>query len=191
MLVRQRFGKEQDFLMKMNPNTRNYFGANEQAAVMGDYPTLNDLNIAYGKGFATEWLIPLIDVLSLETTASNPKERQQLELAELIATEYRHFKTSEILLFFYRFKAGRYGRFYGSFDPMVIACALRDFVRDRNNLIDYYEQQRREREREQRKPGVSWEEYCKMRGIVGRPSPTTGRCKHELSEIYDNELHEL
>lgn len=164
MLVRQRFGNEQSFLQRVNPDTRNYFGAHTKTAVMGDYPTLNDLDNAYGKGFSVEWLIPLIDVLSLETTANNPKERQQLELARLIATEYRHFKITELLLFFYRFKTGRYGRFYGSVDPMVIACALRDFAAERADLINTYTQEERERQREADLAGcISREEWLKMK----------------------------
>lgn len=39
------------------------------------------------------------------------------------------------MLFFWWFKSGKYGKFYGNVDPMVITSALREFIRDRNAII--------------------------------------------------------
>lgn len=39
------------------------------------------------------------------------------------------------MLFFYRFKQGKYGRFYGVVDPLVIMTALQEFLRERNEAI--------------------------------------------------------
>lgn len=166
-----RFGTKKQFLSKVNPDTQVCFVLNTKAAVMGDYPTLRDICAAYGKNFSIEWLIPLIDNLALYTGARNLKEAQQLELARIIAAEYRHLKITEVLLFFARFKAGRYGRFYGSVDPMVITCALRDFIRERNELINYYEQEKKNNKSNNEQP-VTWQEYCQMKGI-SKPNPLT------------------
>ena len=169
--MKSRFGAKEQFLSKVNPDTQVFFALNTEAAVMGDYPTLMDICVAYGNNFSTEWLIPLIDNLALYTGVKNLNGSQELELARIIAIEYRHLKITEILLFFARFKAGRYGRFYVTVDPMVITCALRDFMRERNELISYYEREQKERE-ESMQPKITWEEYCQMKGI-SKPNPLT------------------
>lgn len=166
MLVTQRFGSEDDFMLKVNPNTQTSFGENPKSAIMGDYPTLNDIDMAYGKGFSTEWLVVQIDNLSMHTGARNLTKEQQLELARILAVEYRHLKVTEMLLFFYRFKTGRYGRFYGSVDPMVITCAIREFVSERGQMIDRYMQEEREEQQEQERrsnPPMTREEYERIK----------------------------
>lgn len=134
---------------------------------MGDYPTLTDLKSAYGKNFAAIWLVPQIDNLTLFTGAKNITEQQHEELAKIISTEYGYLKVTELLLFFHRFKAGHYGRFYGSVDPMVITCALRDFIKERNIFIDQYERDANNlrREIDKQKPKVSYEEYLKLKQL--------------------------
>lgn len=165
LLVRQRFGTEENFLMKVSPDTQVFFGRETEKAIMGDYPTLNDLNKAYGQGFATDWLIPQLDDLSMHTGAKNLTERQQEQLAELIATEYRYLKITEVLLFFFRFKTGRYGRFYGTVDPMIIMCAMREFISERNSMIDAFEQQERDRKaaEDAKVPKMSYEEWLEYK----------------------------
>lgn len=163
-LVIQRFGSEDDFMLKVNPSTQTAFGEKPKSAIMGDYPTLNDIDTAYGKGFATEWLVVQIDNLSMHTGARNLTKEQQLELARVLSVEYRHLKVTEMLLFFHRFKTGRYGRFYGSVDPMVIACALRDFIDERNTLIDQYDQEQRQIEAEKgREDTITYEEWQRIK----------------------------
>lgn len=135
-MVIERFGDAQSFKLKVNPSTQLYFGHHDEVAVMGDYPTLNDLNAAYGTNFAAEWMAPHIADISIHTGSKNLTKEHIRSLVLLIATEYRHLKITELLLFFHRFKAGAYGRFYGSVDPMVITCALREFMQDRANIIN-------------------------------------------------------
>lgn len=151
--------------MKVSPDTQVFFGRETEKAIMGDYPTLNDLNKAYGQGFATDWLIPQLDDLSMHTGAKNLTERQQEQLAELIATEYRYLKITEVLLFFFRFKTGRYGRFYGTVDPMIIMCAMREFISERNSMIDAFEQQERDRKaaEDAKVPKMSYEEWLEYK----------------------------
>ena len=133
---------------------------------MGDYPTLTEVNMAYGASAAEKWLMLQVASLALYTGAKNLDKYQMNSIASVIATEYRHLKVTELLLFFYRFKAGHYGHFYGSVDPMVITCALRDFMDERNDMLSRYEQEQREREREEerrRNPPISYEEYLKLK----------------------------
>lgn len=164
-MVVNRFGKDVDFMTKVNPSTQIAFGSNPKVALMGDYPTLYDIDTAYGKGFSTEWLIPQLVNLSQHSGAKNLSQQQICELANIISTEYRHLKITEILLFFYRFKNGSYGRFYGQVDPMVITCAFKEFMRERSAMLDkFYQEQEEEREREEsKKPTVSLEQWLEMK----------------------------
>ena len=135
---------------------------------MGDYPTLTDINIAYGNGFAEDWLLPQLVNISKHVGARNMNAEQLTELAGLIATEYRHFKITELLFFFYRFKTGRYGRFYGTVDPMVIMCALREFSDERYVMIDRIEHEmadRREKEENAVRKTKTYEEYLQTKSL--------------------------
>lgn len=138
-VVRRRFGSDDQFKETVNPDTQIYFGTHPRVAIMGDYPTILDIERVYGQGFATEWLLPHIARLSTFVGAKNIDVHQERELAAIVANEYRYLKITEILLFFYRFKTGRYGRFFGKVDPMIITCSLRDFIKERNEEIYQYE----------------------------------------------------
>lgn len=133
---------------------------------MGDYPTLADINIAYGPSFSQQWLVPQIASLALYTGAKNLDTYQQRSLASVIATEYYYLKVTELLLFFYRFKTGRYGRFYGAVDPLIVTSALHEFIFERNEMLDKYEQEDREaREAEERKrnPPLTYEQWLEIK----------------------------
>lgn len=160
------FGSDNEFKMKVTPDKQVAFGKNKEAAVMGNYPTLIDINAAYGNGFAVEWLMQHIANLAMHTGAKNLSVTQEHELAEIICAEYPHLKITEIMLFFYRFKTGRYGRFYGNVDPMIIVCALREFMSDRAEIIDHaLQQQRREEQERDRElnPPITRQQWLEMK----------------------------
>ena len=166
-LIVSKFGDKDQFLQRVNPQTQTSFALKPQRAVMGDYPTLTDICLAYGKTFAEQWLYPQITDLSVFTGAKNLDKEQVRSLASVIAAEYRYLKVTELLLFFHRFKAGHYGRFYGSVDPMVITCALKDFIKERNTIIDQCERDANNQkyELESKKPKMSYEEYLKLKQL--------------------------
>jgi len=170
-MVINRFGDAEKFKVKVNPDTQNYFGVHKDKAIMGDYPTLTDICIAYGENFSAEWMIPHLISVSIHTGAKNMTKAQLRDLSKIIASEYRHYKITEILLFFYRFKAGIYGKFYGTVDPMVITCALRDFSNERDDMIDHYtmleEEKRKEQERRDNPP-VTMEEWLRMKEKISK-----------------------
>ena len=168
----QRFGHSDEFLRKVSPETQIAFAQNVEAAIMGDYPTLTDIKLCYGSSFPVQWLLPQIVDMTLFVGAKNLDERQQIQLAQVIAVEYHYLKVTEFLVFFHRFKSGRYGRFYGAVDPLVITCAIRDFISERNEFIAVYEQQERERrEAEQKKDAMSREEWIEIKTIIAMYNP--------------------
>lgn len=168
--IKAKFGDCDSFLQKVNPQTQAAFATKPQQAVMGDYPTLTDICQAYGKTFAEQWLYPQITDLSVFTGAKNLGKEQVRSLASVIAAEYRYLKVTELLLFFHRFKSGHYERFYGSVDPMVITCALRDFIKERNTIIDQCERDANNQkyELESKKPKMSYEEYLKLKELENK-----------------------
>lgn len=141
--------------------------ADAQDCLFGDYPTLAALRNDYGDNAAKMWLIPQLYNLSEYCGVKDKLEGAPLEeTAFVIATEYYYLKISELMLFFHRFKAGRYGRFYGKVDPLIITTSLRDFVKERNTEIDRYEQlQRQAKYDAEKRLAITREEYEKMLNV--------------------------
>ena len=94
---------------------------------MEDYSTLAMLDMALGDNTASRWLVTLLANLNKFSGSKNMDDGQTENLARLIAQEYGDMKYSVMLLFFYRFKCGYFGKFWGKVDPIVITCALKDF----------------------------------------------------------------
>lgn len=95
---------------------------------MQDSSPIEVLNSAYEPGCAAAWLAEHIGELNTFSGSKNMDDEQVKALARMIAVEYADMKISEMMLFFYRFKCGYFGKFYGKVDPMVITCALKDFA---------------------------------------------------------------
>lgn len=150
-----------NFLTTYTPDLQMKICEDRDLCFFGQFPTLATINRQFGKGIAAVWLIPQIANLSEFCGCKNKiTDRQIEECATIIAQQYYYLKVSELMLFFYDFKAGKYGKFYGNVDPMAITCALRDFVKDRAYAIDRHENEMRKR-RDAGK-GISYEEYCKL-----------------------------
>lgn len=74
-------------------------------------------------------------------------EKEYEDIARIIISGYGDFKLTEFMVFFQRFKQGLYGTFYGVFDPMVITRSLREFRSDREKLLRFYEDKKRQEEK--------------------------------------------
>lgn len=162
-----------NFCEQYSPDYQMQICDNPDKCYFGEYPTLSQLKGDYGKNAAIAWVIPqLTDVVAYCGCRDKLDKMQYKECAFVIATEYHWLKVSELMLFFHRFKAGHYGRFYGAVDPLVITTALRDFCKERAEAYVRHEQQQREEaDREKAGKAVSWEEHCmNVYGEV-RPHP--------------------
>lgn len=158
----RRWNNREVFMASMNPGVQTYAGKYPQRAFFGEAPTLTDINLAYGKQTSVLWLVPqLIDLSEYCGCREKLKDNMLEDLAKIISIEYHYFKTSELLLFFYWFKAGKYGRFYGSVDPMVITTALQDFVLDRRSAYAkrVQEEERKQREAWEKEERMTYEQY--------------------------------
>jgi len=172
-MIVKRYGDRAAFLAEFNPDVQIKICTDEELCYFGDAPTLASLNLAYGKMTAAMWLVPQLYNLSEFCGCKNKLEGKALEeCASLIAMQYHWLKVSELMLFFVRFKLGRYSVFYGSVDPLVITTSLRSFLKERNLAYERRENAIRNEEiEESKKRSITWEEYCEKEGREGEMSP--------------------
>lgn len=107
-------------------------------AYQADCPTLLQYDEVYGEEASVEWV--KIQLLALYG-ASNCKDIGIVDGIDLFARAFagdvKTFKISELLLFFARYKAGRYDNSFASFDSKRIGNAFRfEFLKERNYELD-------------------------------------------------------
>lgn len=165
MLV-QKYGSRESFLTTFTPDYQMQICNDSKLCILGEFPTLAEVKTAYGQNAPVAWMIPQLYSLSEYCGCRDKLQGKPLEeCAFVISSEFYNLKVSEIMLFIHMFKSGKYGRFYGSIDPLVITTSLRQFVKDRNKAIDRYAQERKELEDEEAKKDViTWEQFCKETG---------------------------
>lgn len=168
MTLECKYGSRGDFLSRYNPDAQRVLCKNAENCITGDYPTLVTLNNGYGANTAFAWLVPQLYNLSEFCGCKDKLQGRPLEeCADVIAQEFYYLKISELMLFFYRFKTGRYGRFYGAVDPLVITTALREFLIDRASAYARHEREEQARQRmEWEKEAVSYEEYLRQKNNI-------------------------
>ena len=128
---------------------------------MGTAPTMAQVNVAYGAHTSAAWLVPFLwDISEFCGCKQKFTSKQMDELAYIIVDGYYWLKVTEMMLFFWWFKSGRYGKFYGAVDPMVITTALREFVKDRNAIIAKHDGMEAEKKHaEWKRRAITYEEY--------------------------------
>ena len=108
--------------------------------ILDPLPTLIKVDIVCGPFASAKWLIPLIADASLSCGLKEDVTGDQLQFTAMaIFSRYRWLKASEVMLFFFNFKAGFYERFYSYFDPQAIIRSMKFFLQERNYVIDAYE----------------------------------------------------
>lgn len=154
-----KYGNRDEFLQRFNPCYLLRMNDREKECYLGDYPTVGSLT-AYGKNFPTVWMIPQLTSLS-EYCGVKVKLTAGIleETACIMADMCRNLKITEVMLYFYRFKQNRYGKFYGSVDPLIITGELGTFLKERNDEL-YRLEQKRTQERNSCRHYDNWEEFC-------------------------------
>lgn len=120
-------------------------------------PTLKVLEEAYSTKFASRvWLkAQLVVVNDFVGTKEKLDDMQLHNLCDQILVEYAGLNLMELCCFFSRLRSGKYGKFYGSVDPMSIMTALQEFVKDwREDLYQDWKEKERIR---QKKEYEEWE----------------------------------
>lgn len=116
--------------------------------VFGDYPRLDELDAAYGRNAAATWIVPQLDSINKYAGAKYSLDSlQMMDISRIIATEFHWLKVSDVMLFAYYFKSGKYGKVYGALDPMAIMEAFRKFAFEDRGQIQYEHYRRIDGER--------------------------------------------
>ena len=150
----------------------------DEDCFFSDYPTLAQLKAQFDGKYPAAWLMAHLHDLSEYCGCKEKLTGHALQqCASVISTEFYFLKVTELMLFFHWFKSGKYGRFYGSIDPLVITTSLRGFLKERAYAYEKHDQEERERQREKeaRKPKMTWEEYCMKEYGELRPHPMMRR----------------
>lgn len=115
---------------------------------MATCPTVSDFDWIYGEGSASDWIA--IQIIAL-FGASSSKDKELVNsiiiFSETFAAETKRYKLSELMLFFGRYKAGKYDNSYQSFDTKRIGNAFfKEFLPQREYEIGVYHQRQSQEE---------------------------------------------
>ena len=180
----QRYGGFQQFSNRFSYARMNDIVKNPIDCFRLDSPSLVRIDITYGDEASATWLYDVLQGMFLFLGVNNDKfKREQVyDLARTITSQYKTLKVAEILLFVSRFKAGKYGRFYGGDSyALVVTEAMSQFMIERENYYAEIERERTEKKiAESKKGAITFEEYKRMKEANGESVSDV------LNELYDN-----
>ncbi|WP_302303746.1 DUF6633 family protein [Paraprevotella xylaniphila] len=121
-----------------SPMQWGYAASNPEKAYMADCPTLLQLDALYGGGTSAYWVDTQVSAMF---GSSSSREKGVVDgigiFCQSFSSQISGFKMSEVMLFFARYKAGRYDNSYGAFDSRRIGNAFfKEFVPERNKELD-------------------------------------------------------
>lgn len=155
-----------------SPAKWDYAIANAEKAYLADSMTLNEWNKECGEDTGKTWM--RIQVKALLASSSS-KDADLINSVNVFADTFaecpivKNLKLSELLLFFARYKTGRYDSSYSYFDTRRIGNAFyKEFMKERMqelSAIEYRENQKRiaEMMEEAKKTSVTREEYLQIK----------------------------
>lgn len=137
----KRYGSATQFMLTFNKDIQPKTAQYPDRAYLGKAPSLNTVSKTYNPEVLNIWIVAQLEDVNNFTNIRHKMTLEQMEqTATLIATEYAYLKVTEVHLFLHRFKAGRYGTFYGCIDPLQITYALAQFAEQRRSEIVKIEQ---------------------------------------------------
>lgn len=140
------YKSSENFLTLFNPDKQYDYCMDLQRCYLGKAPTLGVLNEAFGKNITETWLAIQIQNLSEFSGVKGKIEIPQTDmLVKVIIAAFYYLKVTELMHFFLLFKSGRYGKFFGVVDGLVITEALQVFCRERNERIHQIKEEERKR----------------------------------------------
>ena len=154
-----------DLLIRFAPDKQATVCYSSEECFKSNSFTLSQIDTMYGNLSSNIFLIPqLTDIAIFSNCRDVMTDKQVKELAAMIVANFYYLKITEIMLFCFRFKSGRYGTFYGSVSPMTIMIALNQFIRERNETLFRLESEERKKKLEnEHRYAVTYEEYLKLK----------------------------
>ena len=169
---RNRYGDVKGFISTFTPEKQYVYCLHQDRCFSGSAPTLSVVSKCYGFNVAKSFVSGQIKDLMEYTGCRDKMSIRQIDAASnVIVSSYFYLKVTELMFFFFQFKAGRYGTFYGQVDAIKITEALRSFLKFRNETLDAIErkntQERKERMMEEAaKNAISYEEWKRRQSAV-------------------------
>ena len=172
----ERWRGRSDIERQFSPANWGYASQNPERAYKAQCPTLMQYDSLYGEGSSDLWVETMVTGLF---GASSSREKGNANgirvFCQSFAGQAKGFKLSELMLFFARYKAGRYDNSYASFDARRIGNAFfKEFIPERNNELDRIsrEEERMRIERSRFTPpqgysSLSWYQELKRRAESG------------------------
>ena len=166
--VLNQYGNKESLLVALGASIHGKAGKYPSLMFKANYPSLNTLSLAYSGNVIESLIMAHLESVNLYCGVTQKMEfPQMLDVANIIMMEYNYFKISELALFFYQYKAGYYGVFYGVIDPLKITTALIEFAQYRIKEINKIDREKQEKElSEKRKQwkltDISREEYNRL-----------------------------
>ena len=148
--------------------------ANVAAEITADVPSFVRLNKTFGQNAGMKWLyLHLKNILIRFLIDENKMADSQIDfLAEVIVDNFPAMKLTEFMLFESFFLSGRYKDFYGETSYiMSITHSLQEFKKDLNVIYAQIERDKQCTAVNDNTSSVSWEEFCRMKGMEGKPYP--------------------
>lgn len=162
----------QELMSKYTPERQAVIARNPSKVYESDSPTLADMRAMYGGEWANFWLENQLQNLNEYVGCTKKMDVLQIEdTARVIIADSYFLKLSEVMLFLARLKAGRYGTFYGTVDPMTITTSLQTFKSERIQELSKIEDRKRDeaRQAEDRSGTMNyleWLAYKKQQSFV-------------------------
>lgn len=150
-----------DVMSIYSPKQWGYVMMNKEKAYSCQCPTVSDVSLAYGPQIASQWISIQVAALFIASASRDEGMADSIKLfSESFAVEVGNFKLTELMLFFSRYRAGRYDGSYTQFDPHRIGyCFFKEFIPERSIELDRIIREEEQRKIEQRRfvapPGVS------------------------------------
>lgn len=151
------YGTASNFAATYNVGLEYACAQNVQRCFCGTAPRIRDLVTAFSEKEVMAWIMPhLVKIYKFAGVKEKPDGFMLTEMCRIILAEYSYLNAAELLLFFFRFSAGKYGTFYGAVDMMKVVAGLEEFNKYRREKLYRYDQERKAIELEaQRK---EWDE---------------------------------
>lgn len=176
---------------RFDPSKWGYVAQNAEKAYKADVPYLIHIENTYGRAYATMWIRAHVLALFGSSSCKDEEIANGIKLfAETFTSQTKGFKLSELMLFFARYKAGRYDNSYSAFDARRIGNAFfKEFLPERNRELDKIVREEEQMKIEKRSftppPGyssLSWYEELKKRAAKG---------DQEAINLLRNEQHKI
>lgn len=176
-----------NFLKLFNPDMQYKYCKNLDRCYSGSAPTLSVVSEAFGEDVATSWIAIMVRDLSEFAGCKDKLSLSQINhLERLVMLNFGYMKVTELMHFFVMFKSGKFGKFYGAVDGLVIMEALQDFAKMRRDKINEIETRRHKEEkeradREHAKRAITYQEYQELKWLFNM-GYEPWRIKKELEE---------